>query len=269
MNRSQYRNRWLRQHAQYEKIAYKELIQGFRYLGNSIPFTFMDKYNYKDLLSTSFGQDKFINIYYDIYKTIGVIHGNRIGRTINKQSKNFTSNGFLSLFESELISWLLNNTIQRITTVRDTYLKYIISIIEEGLSNGDSISEISTKIVELINKKGFYRWQALRIARTETTAASNYAAIQAGNSSGIVMEKVWISAVDNRTRQFPKDEFDHIRMDGVKVGINETFKVPYKNGIQEMQFAGDPTGSAGNVINCRCANALTPKRDNNGRIVRA
>jgi hypothetical protein len=37
-------------------------------------------------------------------------------------------------------------------------------------------------------------------------------------------------------------------VDGQKVGINEMFIV----GGENLEFPGDPFGSPGNVINCRC-----------------
>jgi uncharacterized protein with gpF-like domain len=63
------------------------------------------------------------------------------------------------------------------------------------------------------------------------------------------MRKEWVSAQDERTRTSPPDEFDHIEADGQVVDMNEAFTV----GGEQMMFPGDPGGSAGNIINCRCA----------------
>jgi hypothetical protein len=90
----------------------------------------------------------------------------------------------------------------------------------------------------------------------------------AGTTSGIVLDKIWISATDNRTRKLPQNKFDHYAMNGVRIPKNEYFEVPTLGGSEKLEFAGDPKGSAGNVINCRCANTLVPRRDRNGRIVR-
>ena len=172
------------------------------------------------------------------------------------------------LFERELINWLLQNVMQRVVTVRRTYLENMRTIITNGLNDGKTIVEISKDLQSKINQRGFYRWQALRIARTETTAAANYAALQSGISSRIIMDKVWISATDSRTRTLKKDKYDHLAMNGKRVPQNEYFKVPTKGGFENMAFAGDPKGKAGNVINCRCANALVPRRDKDGNLVR-
>ena len=104
MTENQYRKQWLRWHSQYEKIAYKELVAGFRDLGNSIPFFAMNEDNYDMILDSTFDTNQFFNIYYNIYNQIGVIHGTRVGKQINRQLKEFTLNNFLSLFERELLT---------------------------------------------------------------------------------------------------------------------------------------------------------------------
>lgn len=267
MNESQFRKRWLRQHAQYEKIVYKELIKGFKELGNSIPFDLLTEDNYELFLEGFFKQDMFFRIYYNIYRDIGKIHGKRVGKTINTQLKEFTLNSFLAKFDKDLLGWLFNNVTERVVTVRKTYLDTLREIITFGVNDGKSMSQIATELKKKINQRGFYRWQALRIARTETTSASNYASIKAGESSGVAMDKVWISAVDNRTRKPPKSEFNHLIMNGVKVPDGEPFEVPFNGKVQKLMFAGDPKGSAGNVINCRCSTAVTPRRDKNGNLI--
>ena len=269
MTENQYRKRWLRQHSQYEKLAYKELLKGFRDLANGIPFVFMTTDNYEDFLNTNLQQDQFINIYYNIYREIGLIHGKRVGRNINKQIKEFTMPAFTSEFERNLLTWLFDNAIYRVSDVRRTFLEYLRKEIAVMVDNNLTMREIAKELQARVNKRNFYRWQALRIARTETTAAANYASLQAGKIIGILMDKVWISAADSRTRRPPKSEFNHLAMNGVKVDENEKFKVPFNGKFEEMEFAGDPKGSASNTINCRCSNVLVAKRDKDGRIIRA
>jgi len=268
MTEKQYRKQWLRWHGQYEKIAYKELVKGFRDLGNSIPFAFMTTDNYEDFLTTNLKQEQFINIYYNIYREVGLIHGKRVGKQINRQLKEFTIDAFISLFERNLLNYLFDNVTTRIVTVRQTYLEHLREIITFGVNDGKSMSQIATELTKKINQRNFYRWQALRIARTETTASANYASTIAGDVSGVLLDKVWISATDNRTRKPPKSEFNHLQMNGVRIPKQEHFKVPFNGGFEKVMFPGDPKASAGNVINCRCNSALVPRRDKDGRFIR-
>jgi uncharacterized protein with gpF-like domain len=79
---------------------------------------------------------------------------------------------------------------------------------------------------------------AIRIARTETASAAGYAQHQTALDLGFT-KKQWISARDARTRD------SHSQLDGETRGINER----YSNGLM---YPGDPSGAAGEVINCRC-----------------
>lgn len=53
-----------------------------------------------------------------------------------------------------------------------------------------------------------------------------------------------MATLDARTRSA------HASMNGVQVSMDEPFRMP--NGT-EMQYVGDSSGGASNVINCRCA----------------
>ena len=86
-----------------------------------------------------------------------------------------------------------------------------------------------------------------------------YASQEVARTSIAPLNKRWISVFDYRTRDFGEgdgivDEFNHRVMNEVTVGPDQLFEVPGKNGIAELMTGpGDPGGSPGNVINCRCA----------------
>ena len=267
MTEKQYRNQWLRWHSHYEKIAYKTLLKSLRGMSNDIPFDYLTDSNYNTLIRSSFKEDQFISVYYDIYKEVGTIHGKRVGRQINKQLKEFTIGSFLGMFENDLLTWLYRNSLTNIRSVQDNLVAHLQEFISNGKKENLTTRELAKDLQKTINKKDFYRWQALRIVRTETTAAANYASTIAADASGVLNDKIWISADDSRTRKPPKSGFNHAAMNGVKVGSDEQFKVPFKGGFQLLDFPGDPKGSAANIINCRCNSALIPRRDENGRLV--
>ena len=81
------------------------------------------------------------------------------------------------------------------------------------------------------------------IARTETHGAANYGADGAARATGLKLRKEWVSAEDERTRE------SHRLADGETVGMDQAFNV---DG-ERLMYPGDPSASAGNVINCRCA----------------
>lgn len=268
MTDKQLRKQWLRWHNQYERITYKQLMSSFRELANKIPFDYLDNSNYNFIIRSTIKEELIVNTYYDFYKEVGIIHGKRVGKQINKQIKEFTVNGFLSVFEKELLGWLYTNSLSRIQSVQQSLILYLQEFIAKGVADNKTVREIAKELQQLVNRRDFYRWQALRIARTETTASANYASTVVSKTSGIVNQKKWLSANDSRVRRMPKAEFNHLAMNGVKIEEDENFFVPSDYGFEEMRFAGDPKGSAGNVINCRCNTYLVPKRDANGRFVR-
>lgn len=114
--------------------------------------------------------------------------------------------------------------------------------IEQG---GDVVTDLTNQIKKVVNSNNFYIWQAERIARTETTIAMNTASDVAVNETGIETIKQWISAGDGNERP------SHQRMNGMKVSKGGRFE----NGLR---YAGDPEGSASEVVNCRCTTLYIP-----------
>jgi hypothetical protein len=104
------------------------------------------------------------------------------------------------------------------------------------------------------------------IARTETGKAANYGSMIGTAATGLVTMKEWIATKDARTRRVPPDSFDHYNMDGIKVAYDEKFNVKTKNGgFEQMLHPCDPSGSAGDVINCRCTLGYEAVRGEDGK----
>lgn len=88
------------------------------------------------------------------------------------------------------------------------------------------------------------------IARTETMAALNQAAVEAltqaiedGKLRSDVVSKVWHTAADFRVRH------THRGMSGQSVGLQAQFRSP--SGVF-LAYPGDPSAPAAEVVNCRC-----------------
>jgi hypothetical protein len=143
---------------------------------------------------------------------------------------------------------------RRIRRVADATRAAIVNAVRRGQTEGDPLDVIArrlTRDVPAINRQ-----RAAVIARTETHAAANHAANEAANASGLVLRKEWIPTQDHRTRDFLEPVisfFDHRSMAGQVVDNGAFFRVPSLAGVPELMLhPGDPNGSAGNVINCRC-----------------
>lgn len=267
--RRQYRKQWIRWHKGYEKYARIQFQRMFKQLAFNIPLDLLTTDNYEDVVSQSIPFTTFFNTYQDVYREVGIKHGQRTGKQINAQikaieSKDFTLSSFISTFERELIAYLIDNGGVRIRSVRDSYINHINQIIATNINDGKAIRDITNDLQNLFTSRKWYSWQSLRIARTETTTAANFSAVTSSRVSGVVMVKEWISSLDPRTRRPPDSPYDHYSMNGVRASLDENFDV----SGESMQYPGDPNGSGGNVINCRCTVAQIPLRDSNGKLVR-
>ena len=270
MKRDKYRKIWLRLHKAYERKAYNVLIKYFRKEARSIPYEYLELENYEATISNTIKIGSLYNAYLDMYNLIGTVHGERVGKGINRDIKDFSSITFQSEWQRNLFNWILDNVGFRIVSVRSEFIKYIQRLVAESFSQGLSTRELAVQIHKLINRRDFYRWEALRIARTESTLAANRAGMVAAETSGLLYDKVWVSIPDARTRRKPEDKFDHLVMDGVQIPKDDFFNVQG----ELIAFPGSDVkkdgtrSSAGNVINCRCTAAVVVRRDSNGRIIR-
>lgn len=128
----------------------------------------------------------------------------------------------------------------RLRGVVDTTWEAVQTAIVDGEMAGEGIDAIAKRIGGVFSQAKGYR--ARMIARTETIGAANAGSFRGAKASGVVGSKVWLAAVDHRTRS------THVSADGQTVGLDEKFSV----GAARMDYPGDPSGGAAEVVNCRC-----------------
>lgn len=265
LNRNKYRKQYKKWHQSYEKRANTEIKRVFKEWVNNIDWNNMTAGTISLYLNNAFNEENMIVAMIRIYREIGIVHGKRIGTEINQQLKKFSISEFLTYFERVVREFVREFNRQKVRAIKKSFIEQILKDIKINLDNGKPLDEVLKESRKKITKNAYYEWRALRIARTESTAASNYAAIQSAKVSGFEMQKEWISAIDKRTRRKPEDEFDHVEMDGKKVGLEEQFV--FNGGEDVIDFPGDPKGDLSNIINCRCAIAIVPKRDKEGNLI--
>lgn len=151
------------------------------------------------------------------------------------------------------------------------YTKAVIQkILSDAAITGASFDDI---VRQITTSSELGPMRARRIARTETVTAANGAAMIYAQTSGNVMQKVWISVKDKRTRH--NAWANHVTIDGTKIDIEEPFTLKSQKlgDIQMMQpgVRKQPNGlpvPAAEIVNCRCVVAFNAKRDSQGRIIR-
>ena len=173
---------------------------------------------------------------------IGSIEYNRLTKT---QKRN---NPFFSQFwQNYVLSNVRGLVGVKIVTITNTLKEDVQKLVEQLMQNNTGIFDISREITKFVNKSDFYKWQSLRIARTETTVAMNTAVNVAGVQTGLKIQKKWLSAGDGNERE------SHKLMNGTTAENNGTFG----NGLL---YPGDPNGQASEIINCRCTFLQIPIR---------
>lgn len=150
------------------------------------------------------------------------------------------------IWESEMISFVNTTAATKITSINGTSIQKVRELLIRYSSEGLGIDEIARRL--RTDWRNMSTWRARAIARTEIIAASNYGALQGAKTTGFEMQKIWLSTRDNATRD------PHLMADGQRVQMYSKFNV----GGELLEYPGDPAGSAGNVINCRCTIIFEP-----------
>lgn len=255
-------NKFDKQHLIYERQFFQRLIKEFRKIGKDIPIDNLTFDNAENILKIIISEDRVKQILFDMHLSIGNDYGKKVGRQLNRafnERKKFTLPLFSQAFMKYLISYYSNSGGADIVLLIETYISEVVKQIKVATELNETVIQMRDRIFTTVNKPNFYKWQALRIARTETTFAMNSAKQVTGEVSGFLLEKVWSAKRDGRERPA------HGEVDKVAVEQNALFTV----GGELMGFPGDKSNgaSAGNLINCRCSFGYRGKRGEDGQLI--
>jgi SPP1 gp7 family putative phage head morphogenesis protein len=176
-----------------------------------------------------------------IYKTTGKHFAEKTIKdlkSVKRMEGTQLSEDYWFAYMDRFVTNKLGNRIKWITgTTEDIFKSTCQRITTEGLADGLSVDKMTGMIAKELNT--VIAWRAERIARTEVVSASNEASFAGAKSTGLELNKEWISFIDDKTRE------SHIEMDGKTAAIDE----PFENGLM---MPGDTNAEAEEVINCRC-----------------
>lgn len=193
--------------------------------------------------------DYVVDSYNSRFKQILVNHYRRVA---NQAGRNATmafdpSKSMGEAFWRQVEAFIRQYAGQKITTMQGTSKEMIRKLLDAGIQEGMS----NEQIAKLLRKKGntLSRFQAIRIARTETLGMYNSATEASINDTGLKYIRVWSTTIDQRTRRRKLGKgFDHLIVNGQK----RDQETPFDVSGEALMYPGDPKGSAGNIINCRC-----------------
>lgn len=266
MNYEQFLNEFSKAHSKYEAMALRILIKELRKMFKRINF---NNLSFDDALNSAIVQLavnplELKKILYKIDYTIGIDWGTKQGKKLAQEITLEMANGsrypfYSTQFRDKVIDYYNQYGGQNIKSISETMAKSVVQEIKAGTYELETVEQMAERIMKTVDNPKFYKWQALRIARTETTFAMNAASEMVGEVSGLVMTKRWIARRDGRERH------SHGDANGQVVLQNELFTV----GGSKLKFPGDSSSGAPakEIVNCRCCRGYEPKRDENGRLI--
>lgn len=212
-------------------------------------------------LGTHFFNQSLFDPLKELYVTAAMFSGSRTLRQIQGRPQIELKAGFGTNPEwlQMIIDYLTRDNLSTVAGISDVTRSHILSVIEEGERQGLGPRQIAA----LLTSDELTAFRALRIVRTELAKAINFGQLLAQASSPFQSEKTWVAILDDRTRH------THELMNGVTVDASDLFYVPrLDGGVEEATGPGDPSLSAGNLINCRCTLIYRAKRNPQGRLLR-
>lgn len=203
----------------------------------------------KNRIQLSLFNEALVPVVTRLHKVAGLANATKVRRELRlEEKKSFGTNEELLAL---ILDFLRTRGLEFATTINNTTKLIVLKLIDEGVANNLSFREIADSIRGNVQ----FKYQAIRIVRTEIVRATNAGAVAAAETSPFEVIKEWISAHDNRVRH------SHRELDGQRREMDEDFK-------PNLAQPGDPRAEAKEVIQCRCTLAIVAKRDENGRLIR-
>lgn len=201
-----------------------------------------------------FKETELTKLYENLYEQIGLYFANWYAKNFDKFIKKALNLPNQQAIWANSFVFVGNQVAgQRVTSVSGTAKNTLIAVTTRLMKDPDFQKEGPQSKGRILKGQfaGYSRYQSERLVRTESTNAANYATLTSASDlfAGSEMMKQWISGRDARVRPA------HQAAQGQIVPFNKKFLV----GGESLNHAGDPSGSASNVINCRCSVAPFPK----------
>ena len=199
-----------------------------------------------DKLKRLITEEPIIRSFEYVYTTVGAKEAQKM------YSMYVSGDGLREQFESFMKKYVADNTAGRVTAITGITKERAADVIRKTLAGDLSAGtdEMGRVLGTELKKQGarMSTWRARVIARTEVVSSFNIGQQvgmeQTALDTGLQFNKTWLATMDNRVRD------RHANKNGQTAALDGFFI--FDNGDM-MKTPGDPSGSAENVINCRCA----------------
>ena len=137
---------------------------------------------------------------------------------------------------------MAKKVLNKVKGINDTVVDDLANLFPQAIDQGADIDELTDLVQRVF---GFAKNRSRTIAQTTATPVFEEGQLMSYEDAGLSKRK-WVSRRDGKVRNGKK--WNHIKPDGQVRKITTKFMV----SGERLKFPGDPDGSAGNVINCRC-----------------
>jgi len=151
------------------------------------------------------------------------------------------------VFNSRIIEYIGSKVERFSRDVLSTKSDQLRKTLIEGIVNGEDVHQLSNRVRDVYRSVINRGWEAERIARTESTAASNFGAVEGYKQSGVVHRKGWLAVPDGRCRETHAAAGMKYRGQGT-IPLDQDFVV----GLGSGPCPGE-LGVAEEDCNCRCS----------------
>lgn len=157
--------------------------------------------------------------------------------------------------QARIDKWTTVKAFKWAEDINASTLKRIDKIIDDSLSEGLGMDEISRRLAEAFDSERDYRTN--RVAQTEIIASLNEGALEAYRDNPFVEGKGWLATEDEVTRQSHLAAGEKYGPEN-PIGVDEKFIVGSAEGVAPGQ-TGDPSED----IECRCSIFPVVKKEAN------
>ncbi len=181
-----------------------------------------------------------------VYKQVGLHFGKTTFDSLMRSGKSKKAEDDEIDFETELDeainAFIKGIGARMITNITETTREDVRTWIAEAIKNGTGAAQLAQDFNKHFSD--FNRVRSMAIARTEVGRASNWANYEAGNMTGLELEKTWLHAGSSKN-----DRPTHEDASGQTVAYDESFDVG--DGYEPM-YPQDGSGGADEEVNCNC-----------------
>ena len=218
--------------------------------------------NFETAFSYESVEALFVRMYQDIgvafaafeFRNVKESHNDIQTKNRTIEPRNYTS------WQQHMANYARMNAAKSISSITLTGLEKGKQIIQELTAQGLEMGLDSNELSRYIDDNLPLEWRlpakfnALRIARTETISAANEGAYRGALDTGLDLVKIWLTTMDGRERE------SHAATNGQRREMNEAFTLGDGVNISKPGAKGAPPED---VINCRCAVAYRSKAFDN------